>query len=152
MCMIVDANRMADFLNPTHEDSEPIHKWLMRGGKIVYSNSGSFESEVSVFERKLVELVRDGKAILIPEDKFRDEEEALRKSNDLQSDDPHVLALARCARVRLLYTGDSKLISDFKCRKLISNPRGKIYSGRSNEDLLDRSVCNRKQISNSSFS
>ena len=38
MCMILDSNRWADFLN-RKEDMEPIHKWLEKqNGKLVYSN------------------------------------------------------------------------------------------------------------------
>ncbi len=47
-----------------------------------------------------------------------------------QSNDEHVIALARADRKRahLLCTNDEALRSDFKNKSLIDNPRGTIYS------------------------
>ena len=59
----------------------------------------------------------------------------------IRSDDPHVLALARATGVRLLYTGDADLIADFKDKAFLDRPRGKIYSGAANANLLTKSVC-----------
>ena len=59
----------------------------------------------------------------------------------MKSNDPHILALARASGARLVYTGDGKLIADFKNKRLIDGPRGKIYTGASNVRLLNRSVC-----------
>ena len=39
-----------------------------------------------------------------------------------------MLALARATSVRLLYTDDRDLIADFKNKKFIDPPRGKVYS------------------------
>ena len=55
--------------------------------------------------------------------------------------DPRVLALARAAGVRLLYTADGDLISDFKDKSFTDRPRGKVYSGAHNAELLTGSVC-----------
>ena len=56
------------------------------------------------------------------------------KTQDLQdegqcrSDDPHVLALAIVSGARLLYSNDAALQRDFKDKRLIDSPRGKVYS------------------------
>ena len=144
MCIIVDANKLGAFLaDPADEDSRPVRKWLDRGaGSIVYSTGGRFAREIRGHVRaKLVDYVRAGRAKLVPEGRFADDERSLKTRPDLCSDDPHVLALARAAGARLLYTGDRKLISDFRNKKFIDQPRGKVYSGAHNAALLTRSVC-----------
>ena len=144
MCIIVDANKLGKFLaDPPDDDSRPIHKWLdRRAGSIVYSTDGSFAQEIQGRTRtRLENYVRDGRAKLIPASRFADDERDLKARADLRSDDPHVLALARAAGARLLYTADRNLISDFKDRRFIDGPRGKVYSGAHNAGLLTRSVC-----------
>ena len=144
MCIIVDTNKLGTFLaDPPDEDSRPIHKWLERGaGSIVYSTGGKFAKEIQGrVKARLTDYVRAGRAKLIPGSRFANDECNLKARADLRSDDPHVLALARAARVRLLYTGDDNLISDFKNKRFIDRPRGKVYSGAHNAGLLTRSVC-----------
>ena len=43
--------------------------------------------------------------------------------------------------MRLLYTADKDLIADFKDKRFIDNPRGRVYSSAANASLLARSVC-----------
>ena len=62
-------------------------------------------------------------------------------SGEITSDDPHVLALARVSGARLLYTKDNALIRDFKDKKFIDQPRGKVYTRKTNEDLLKTARC-----------
>ena len=144
MCIIVDTNKLGAFLaDPADGDSRPIRKWLDRGaGSLVYSTGDRFADEIQGrYKDKLAGYARAGRAKLIPESRFAEDERNLKTRPDLRSDDPHVLALARAAGVRLLYTGDRKLISDFRNKKFIDRPRGKVYSGAHNAALLTHSVC-----------
>ena len=144
MCIIVDANKLGAFLaDPAGEDSRPIRRWLDRGaGSLVYSTGGRFGQEIRGRVRaKLADYVRAGRAKLVPESRFAADERSLEARAGLRSDDPHVLALARTAGVRLLYTGDRNLILDFKDKNFIDRPRGKVYSGAHNARLLTSSVC-----------
>ena len=144
MCIIVDTNKLGGFLaDPPDKDSRPIHKWLVRGaGSIVYSTGGKFAEEIpDRAKAKLADYVRAGRAKLIPESLFADDERDLEARPDLRSDDPHVLALAKVAGVRLLYTADRNLISDFRNKNFIDRPRGKVYSSARNANLLTDSVC-----------
>ncbi|MDE0130393.1 MAG: hypothetical protein OXQ86_12640 [Gammaproteobacteria bacterium] len=144
MCIIVDADRLGIFLSdPIAEDAAPIHKWLKQGwGKLVYSTSGKFSTEVGgPSKRRLAEHSRAGRATAIPASEFHSDERQLRNNSAVLSNDPHVLALARYSGTRILYTGDGKLMQDFKNKRLIDEPRGKIYSGKKNADLLARSAC-----------
>ena len=52
----------------------------------------------------------------------------LNKLHICRSNDSHVIALAQISGARLLYTNDRDLQDDFKDKRLISKPRGKIYS------------------------
>lgn len=144
MCIIVDANRLGMFLaEPPREDAVPIRRWLdTRGGTLVYSTGSQFANELGHnAKRKLAAYYRAGKARLVPARRFAEDEAQLKASGKLRSNDSHVLALARASGARLLYTGDPDLIADFKDHRLVRNPRGKIYSGAANADLLADNAC-----------
>ena len=144
MCIIVDTNKLGSFLaDPPDDDSGPIRKWLDRGtGSIVYSTGGRFAQEIQhQAKTRLENYVRAGRAKLIPWCRFAADERYLETRTDLCSDDWHVLALAREASVRLLYTADRNLKIDFKNKNIIDEPRGKVYSGKRNAKLLTGSVC-----------
>ncbi|MDE0458888.1 MAG: hypothetical protein OXI15_16455 [Chromatiales bacterium] len=144
MCIIVDTSRMGDFLaDPPGDDAAPIRRWLDTGsGSVVYSTAGKFADEIRGHARqRLLRYSQAGKAKFVPEDRFIDDQNTLE--GQIRSDDPHVLALARATGVRLLYTGDADLIADFKDKAFLDKPRGKIYSGAANANLLTRSACAR---------
>ena len=146
MCIIVDANKLGQFLaDPPNDDSAPIHDWLNRrrgSGILVYSTDGRFKEEIGGKARiKLADYARSGKAKLIPAERFAADEQALRADGNLRSNDAHVLALARASGARLLYTGDGDLMDDFKDRRFIDRPRGKVYSRAANAKLLTNSAC-----------
>ena len=145
MCIIVDANKLGTFVNPEDENSAPIRRWLEKGGQLVYSTGGRFATEVGQRARQqLAVYARAGRAALIPHSAFADDEERLRKHVALRSDDAHVLALARSSGARLLYTEDRALMDDFKDKKIVDSPRGRIYSNAANANLLTRSTCPRQ--------
>jgi len=138
MCMIVDANVLGMFLlQPKNPDTAPIHEWLQRGwGSIVYSTGGKFETDIDVRNReRLAGLVRAGRARLVPWEQVEPHEAGF---GNIRSDDPHVLALAHAAGVRLLYTRDYDLRGDFRDEKLIG---GTIYRGRRDAGLLTDDAC-----------
>ena len=143
MCIIIDANSLGAFLtDPVKKDAAPIRNWLANsGGRIIVSTGGAFKREVGQKLRsRLTTYVRAGQARVIPAEQFVADEQMLRTRADLRSDDPHVLALARMTGARLLYTADANLIKDFKDKKFIDKPRGKVYSSASNSNLLTRAV------------
>ena len=136
--MIVDANVLGMFLlQPKNPDTAPIHEWLGRGlGSIVYSAGGRFETDiVSRNRERLAGLVRAGRARLVPWERVEPHQAGF---GNIRSDDPHVLALARAAGVRLLYTRDGRLRRDFRDGQLIG---GAIYRDRRDSDLLTEDAC-----------
>ena len=151
MCIIVDTNRLDVFLSgQDNEDVKPIYDWLNnRSGKIVYSTGAKFNEEVKKSKRRaLSELLSSGKARFVSGEELESERQRLIEDSDHRSDDIHVLALALVSGARLLYTEDQALRSDFRKGKwkngkfIIGNPRGRLYSGRRNSNLLTADVCN----------
>ena len=85
--------------------------------------------------------------------------QTLKETKSCQSNDTHVIALAQISGARLLYSNDGRLSSDFKDKKLINNPQGKVYTTRKHANappaqdntklrsthsrLLTRNVCQR---------
>ncbi len=59
MCMIVDANRLGDFLaDPAKPDVAPVRKWLDRGaGRIVYSTGRAFAREIGRRHRVRLQII-----------------------------------------------------------------------------------------------
>ena len=145
MCIIVDADRMSIFLaDPEHSDAAPIHTWLRRGrGKLVYSTGDKFRCELRgrATKERLAALVQAGQARFLPPSSVEEQERQLKAEGVCRSNDRHVLALARASGTRLLFTGDAALQTDFKDRKILANPRGRIYSGARNRQLLNSTIC-----------
>ena len=141
MCIIIDASVFGRFLRePPSEDAIPIHNWLNGKGRIVYSTGGKFANEIGRKAReRLLTYVRAGRAIEVKAERLHEEETAL--AEQIASDDPHVLALARVSGARLLYTNDANLMADFKNKRLIDDPRGSVYTRAANAHLFRRAVC-----------
>lgn len=144
MCMIVDTNRLGDFLaKPETPDAAPIHRWLRRGwGNLAFSMGGAFADELyRAAKSRLLEYSRAGQATRFPDEQVEDEARRLKSEGVVRSNDAHVLALAKVSGARLLYSGDADLMADFKDGKILGKPRGKIYSGVKNKRLLTRDAC-----------
>ena len=143
MCIIIDTNKMPAFLKgPSSEDMQPIHTWLsIRGGSFVYTTYGTYGEELKTVKDRLSVYVRNGHAHLVDKSKIIPEENKLQAIDKHKSNDIHILALARASGARLLYTGDKALMVDFRKREIINNPKGKIYSGSRNKNLLRADLC-----------
>ena len=145
MCIIIDANKMGVFLtDPPDQNAAPIHKWLRKKeGKIVYSTGGRFAAEIGGHARERLRVyAQSGQAIHISAWRFQDKQSSLAKG-DIKSDDTHVLALAQESGARLLYTDDTALMRDFKDKRFIDEPRGRVYRDQTHVRLLTPSTCKR---------
>lgn len=81
----------------------------------------------------------------------------IEREGIIKSDDPHVLALAQVSGARLLYSNDQDLSDDFRDRRFIDSPQGKVYTTRrdrnappaqdntrfrsTHRELLRRNIC-----------
>ena len=141
MCIIVDANMFSAFRDPTDENMEPVWNWLRKkNGKIAYSSTEKFEEE---WERggvtDLIKLLRQAEQLKeIPPPKVEAKENELNREGAIRSNDPHIIALAIIAEVKVLVSNDRRLHEDFKNRNLVG---GKVYQTKSHSRLLTRDTC-----------
>lgn len=139
MCIILDVNSIGKFKNPDDEDMEPVRDWLERkNGKIVYAYTEQFNKEWD--EGGGYQLRRDlqrrGKFKEIPAQAVQEKADELE--DRIESDDPHIIALAIIAEVKVLVSNDRRLHEDFKNRNLIG---GKVYQTKSHSRLLRNDTC-----------
>ena len=139
MCVILDVNNIGKFNEPADEDMKPVWNWLDRqNGKIAYAGTKKFEEE---WERGggiqlRRELQRRNKLKEIPAQDVQEKADELE--GQIESDDPHIIALAIIAEVKVLVSNDRRLHEDFKNRNLVG---GKIYQTKSHSRLLTRDTC-----------
>ena len=139
MCVILDVNSIGKFKDPADEDMEPVWNWLdRRNGKIAYASTKKFEEE---WERGggiqlRRELQRRDKLKEIPAQDVQ--EKAKELEGKIESDDPHIIALAIIANVKVLVSNDRTLHEDFKNRNLVG---GRVYQTKSHSRLLRKDTC-----------
>ena len=156
MCMIVDTNVIGElFKGSTHPAGYAVFKHLSdRKIKLIIGGSKQRSELHSVIgrERQWFQEMKASNVIReINNAKVDSQAESLLRKELCRSDDEHIIALARLSGARLLYSKDRDLHQDFKNKRLIDDPRGKIYSTltstnftRDHRDLLqDRDLCRR---------
>ena len=139
MCIILDANCFHKLLDPENQDMLPVRKWLdNKNGKIAFSSTKKFEEEwIKGKMEKQLKTWRRGDKI-----KLADKKEVEKKTNELQgkiqSNDPHIIALAMVAGVKVLISEDQNLHKDFGNKSLVG---GRIYQNKGHERLLRPDLC-----------
>ena len=139
MCVILDVNNIGKFNEPADEDMKPVWNWLDRqNGKIAYASTKKFEEE---WERGggiqlRRELQRRNKLKEIPAQDVQEKADELE--GKIESDDPHIIALAVIANVKVLVSNDRRLHEDFKNRDLVG---GRVYQTKSHSRLLRKDTC-----------
>jgi len=142
MCLIVDANRFGDVLStPPKAAYVRLIDWLIspKGVGIVVFGGTKFRREIAFSEkarRWYVNLQRAGRAKSIDDAIVDAEERAVRNRDICESDDEHIIALARKSGARVVCTEDQLLWRDVKNAKLLTRPRGRIYRKRKHARLL----------------
>ncbi len=142
MCLIIDVNVAREVFSDTEEpDFAEIRKALFLskapGVRIVYG--GLLREEylrVEQVRRALVVLDRAGRVQKVSDAKVVAETISIELLHLCVSNDTHIIALARVAGVRLLCSRDQALQTDFSNKKLIDNPRGKVYQNASHKHLI----------------
>ncbi len=146
MCLIVDNNiARRVFVVRNDLDFGEIARALFieknHPAKLVYERRllAEYRTNAEVALRFL-ELVRAQRAVLIPDEPIQAEIEVLSQAGLCQSNDLHLLALARVSKARLLCSLDQNLHTDFCNPAIIHSPRGKVYQNTSHNHLL-RKYC-----------
>ena len=146
VCVIIDANLAFRIFASTPEDDFcPVFDWLHapdKNGCVVYGGLLYEELSSRIESRRyLLRLAQAGRARLIPEGILQPEEEELTRGGHCQSNDPHVIALARVSGARTLCSHDRALHQDFRNSELISKPRGRVYQNATHTNLLRHDPC-----------
>lgn len=160
MCAIVDASVANQLWECGGTPAGKAFREAVDQGKVPLVTGGSQRDELmrsgEQMRRWLAELQSAGRLTRVDDEQvnLRCREICDASATDgklYDSDDPHVIALAQVSGARLLYTKDQKLTRDFKKKRLIDEPRGRVYSTsqaddltRSHRDLLRRNdLCRR---------
>jgi len=157
MCAILDANVVTKvFGSRSSTEGRQFFDWLdSRKGRLVIGGKvkrelyqhGDFERWARDESRakRLVAYDRESKkmrfASVVEYNDTEIEAEILKiKEQKLpfDSNDLHVIALARVSGARLLYSEDKFLRKDFKKKHLVNSPRGKLYSKANHKRLVNQ--------------
>jgi hypothetical protein len=148
MCIIIDANQAHLLLDDSVAALRPVKDWLFSGKKtgiLVIGGKNFIElTKIRGFTRLLRALDEAGRVRKIPKLQIEKEETVLKEA--CNSNDRHIVALARISGARVLCTNDKSLCSDFLNRALIFRPGGHIYKDETHGHLLRKfghtSACN----------
>lgn len=159
MCVIIDANVVADLWEVGGTPlGRALREAIEEDGLMLAVGGDEFYEELGEGSVRMQEWIRElsyTDALVEPEDHLVNQEaRALRNRHNtgslrVRSDDIHLLALARAAGARLLFSKDNRLRDDFKDASLINGPRGKILNSTTDNRLTparkamlqDRSLC-----------
>ena len=136
MCAIVDVNNCYKiFGNPGQRTPAGSYffNWLEgEGGRLILGGT-KFNSEIGKVRDYVVWLktaTRTGHAHRVNDHLVDTVERELEAGDECQSDDHHLIALARVGGARLLFSEDPDLHQDFRNPGIVANPRGRVYSTR----------------------
>lgn len=153
MCAIIDNNvRHEAFGEPEVQTAAGkfFIDWVNSGrGKLVVG--GKLYAELAGyrnFNQWFRQALRLGNAISIDDSTVAAETDALASRSICKSNDAHVLALARVSGARLLFTNDQDLQDAFSNREIIRDPRGRVYTTRSHQNISrsHRNLLNRADL------
>lgn len=145
MCATLDADCLHEVFGSGDrpEPGTKFHDWLEKHGKLVVG--GPLREELgrsNNFLKWYRQAILSGLATEFNDRIVNEKTEKLINEGSCQSNDAYIIAIAQVSNVRLLYSNDGNLNSDFQNSNLINNPRGKIYSTQ----IKDRSGTRPKKI------
>ena len=149
MCAIVDANVAHEVFG---ENAPPagarFFRWINEGnGRLAVGGllMRELANSSSGFRAWAVQAQLSGRLRVANKSEVENMTAALSEAGACRSNDHHVIALAQVSGARLLYSNDRDLQDDFRDKRLIDNPRGRVYSTlgtsgflKSHRDLLRR--------------
>lgn len=130
MCAIIDANVAHELVRPNRPEAGARFLDYVEAGKLKVVVGGRLRQELErtrmrvwIQQALLAEKVRSVNDSQV--DRYTED---LEQSGECISDDPHIIALAQISGARLLYSNDINLQKDFKNYRLVSGPRGRVYT------------------------
>jgi hypothetical protein len=142
MCLILDTDVVHLLYPRPSQQFAPVHRAVTeKRARLVYGGELRREYQrMQKFWRILYRLDQDGSARAVSDNAVDTETQNISQTGLCVSNDPHIIALARVANVRLLCTDDRKLLRDFRNAVLLSDPRGHVYTRANHADLI-RTKC-----------
>jgi hypothetical protein len=139
MCLIIDANSLSEFF--VKPDYLPAYKWIAHGAGKVIIGGTKYENELARCEAALdliVELGRKGKTRKLEDSLVDEKQEEVEARSDLESDDPHIIAMVILSKCRVVCTNDRGLQKDFKkqFRKRFGVAKPRTYKGVAQKGVL----------------
>ena len=111
------------------------HNAIHQGLALVVGGKNLTELDQNVtFRRWRAVATNVGRVRIVPASKVDELASELRTRKACVSNDEHVIALAQISGARLLYSNDGDLHEDFGDKRLIDEPRGKVYSTKEQRD------------------
>jgi hypothetical protein len=139
MCLIVDANVASLVFSSPPDDAFKLIWDALTQKRAAAVHGGELTKEykrLNSIRRILLELGRQGVLRKIDDNSVNAETDHFKHLN-LRSDDPHILALAKVSKVRLLCSLDQDLHRDFTNPQLLS-PAGSVYQSVAHRHLIRR--------------
>lgn len=142
--LILDTNILCALFEPVPQaDIQHLSKAVIYGTRyqVQLVLGGRLEDEYYGHHRLkkvFLELIRAGRLVKFPRPVVDTEENHIARNFIIRSNDPHVLALARISGARILCSRDQPLHADFTDKRLVDNPRGKVWQSDSHNHLLLR--------------
>ena len=148
MCALVDANVASEVFGPKrNEASDKFFNWLSTGTGILVVG-GQLQEEISktqyrdwgrqaLLSGRIRQALLSGRIKREDPHKVEAQTSKLKNEKACKSNDQHIIALAQLSGARLLFSNDSDLQQDFKNKKLIDNPRGRVYSTKKIKDYTN---------------
>lgn len=151
MCAILDNSARDEvFGEARSEVGQYFFDWLNRGGRLVIGGRLTDELMGSKkFQLWLKDALLAGRVRLVARSDVEAKEAEIQQNAKLQSDDPHVLALAAASGARLLYSNDQNLHKDFKDPAILGHSgRGTVYSSVKHKNVrpVHKQLLRRKDI------
>ena len=142
MCLVLDTNCFNSFFDPDNEEFSPALAWLVGGkGKLVIGGTtyGEELSKAHKYRKMFVNLEKMGKVVSLNlADVDNEEEKVLQiKDENKDFDDPHLVAIIRVSKCKIICTNDKrahKFLKDKAFYKGCTKP--KIYQKKQHKNLL----------------
>lgn len=138
MCAILDANVAGQVFGTDRPPAGRAFFDRIASGRVRLVIGGRLRRELdrnSVFRDWRRQAVLAGRVTLLNDDTVEGRATELGRENACRSNDEHVIAVAQLGGARLLYSNDGDLQKDFRDKAPIDQPRGKVYSTRTRDDM-----------------
>ncbi len=137
MCAIVDVNVSHEiFGDDRPKAGERFFERIDSGSlRLVVSRKLLAELNYGNAQKWIQQAILAGKVRQETTGTVDEREEELSREGRCLSNDAHIIALGQISGARLLYSNDRALQEDFRNKRLIDRPRGKVYSTNERKDF-----------------